>query len=344
MHFETLNPAQQQAVDQIAGRISQYLEARYLAIRRMNPKLDLVWEDLTWQSMNSLRTSLSNFKAHGPLRLNVAETFVGDDEKRQHDFLNPTHQNSIFPEVIDQADKKDSQRTAGQLEIHDMRTLYQSVEASLQNVVQLIQTFIWWDIVDAIDLARFEVKAQRVQAFTTSGVGDETRAWYQQSRKLPSPPSDEEVILIELVGMRASHDNFQARRVGEPGYKMIVRRDPAPHETAEALIPALANQMAISQRLHSGGGLDDQLRAQFAPALGVEPAAVTADRAIVFIDRLVAENRERLRSALLGGASGKPYDMKARQAAELHQRYVQLLGGRTLPEPTVATAPKPEQR
>ena len=133
--------------------------------------------------------------------------------------------------------------------------------------------------------------------------------------------------------MKRSMDNFAGRRNGEPGYKRIIARDQVGVDTANQVIQILANHLRMQTHLRGGSPLDATLTQQFSQALGIDPAQVTTERALAFVDRAVAENRTALRGLLnSANAGGKPYSLKPRQEEEVRRRFTALVGDRKLPE------------
>ncbi|HNM47090.1 MAG TPA: hypothetical protein PKH51_08740, partial [Candidatus Sumerlaeota bacterium] len=151
------------------AKMQLYLDMRYQQIRRVNSKVDAIWDDLTWQQLSQLRTSLSGDKAFGPQRFHVAELFLSDDQRRIRELLSVKSQNSLLGEIVEEKEKE-THRTGGGLDIHDMRTLFHAIDPGLDKMIGLVQTFIWWDLEDAADLARFEKKVGIVRAFEENGI------------------------------------------------------------------------------------------------------------------------------------------------------------------------------
>ncbi|MDX2177344.1 MAG: hypothetical protein SF028_12840 [Candidatus Sumerlaeia bacterium] len=326
------SPSQVQAVEAVLTQVQRYLDARQPAVCRMNPNLERVWDDLVFQGIAQLHLTLANTKAFGPVRYHIAETFLGDDERRKSDFMSPTHQNSILYEIVEKDDAAGAKRMEGNLEIHDLRTLFKMIEPAFINTVSLIQTFIWWDFLDAVDMARVDLKAGRIRAYREGKLNDQIRAWYKDMMKTPDAVSDEDITVYELWQTRASIQAFEARRQGEPGYKRIVSRDYSGGDNPELLIRAIANQLAIIDHLKAGKPLDPALSAQLAGALKIDQSLLTPDRALSFLEKSVPEQKARLRAVLGGNAPGRPFNLKERQAADLEKRFKDLAGETDVPE------------
>jgi hypothetical protein len=339
MPADNLTPSQRQSVEAIAGHLERFLEKRASTLRRLNPKLENVWEILSWQQVAKLRNVLSSDKAFGPVRYNVAEILVGDDETRQRALLSMTHQNALLPEIVD-AKESDGHRTAGSVEIHDMRTLYTNIDPSLQNSVVLVQTLTWFDFEDAIDLARIDLKLERVAAFDGGGLNDALRQSYRDltgNRNL----TDQDIPLYELRQAKRSLDGFLLRRAGEKAYQAILVREAAANDDPDQLIAAIANWRQHITHISGSGTLDEGMRQGAAKALGIAPADVTPQAAVGLLERMAADAKARLKASLSGASGGRIYNYKDRLASELPARFEAALRGRTLPT-AEASRPAPK--
>lgn len=326
---------QRKAVDSIVAKITQYLDWRYQNVRRMNPKFENVWEDLTWQQLQALRNTLSGDKAFGPVRLHIAEILLGDDFRRVKDMIGigGPPQLSLLNEVVEQKDEH-GKKGHGQLDINDMRSLYGAIDSSLQSLVQVIQAYIWWDLEDACDFARFDKKAGFIQAFEANGITPEMADFYAEQMKATSnkKPNAEDVIVYELKNLKRTLDNYRSRRNVEPGYQMIIRREQSPAENADMLIEAMAGQANWLKTLKRGGSLSEAHIDQFAKAMNTEPGLVSAEKAIAFLEGTYDANRKRLKAALSGGGTGQPFNAKRAQLEEYEKKFAELLKDRKLEE------------
>ncbi len=332
-------PLQKRAVEAIMAKMQLYLDMRYQQIRRVNSKVDAIWDDLTWQQLSQLRTSLSGDKAFGPQRFHVAELFLSDDQRRIRELLSVKSQNSLLGEIVEEKEKE-THRTGGGLDIHDMRTLFHAIDPGLDKMIGLVQTFIWWDLEDAADLARFEKKVGIVRAFEENGITDEMAEYYRELMGVDRKPSGEDVILHECKMLGRTLDLFRTRRNTEQGYQMIVKREMQPTESPDVIIEATANQLGMLKALRGGKVLDDVLKEQFSRALACEPSAVTADRAISFLDNTIQTNKKRLKASLLGAGSGQPYNVKRAQLEEMEKRYSETVRDRKV-EDFASSPPTP---
>ncbi|MEO8377282.1 MAG: hypothetical protein ABI579_06400 [Candidatus Sumerlaeota bacterium] len=331
-------PLQKRAVESIMAKMQLYLDMRFQQIRRVNSKVDAIWDDLTWQQMSQLRTSLSSDKGFGPVRVHVAELFLSDDQRRIRELLSVKSQNSLLGEIVEEKEK-DTHRTGGSLDVHDMRTLFQAIDPGLDKMIGLVQTFIWWDLEDAVDLARFEKKVGIIRAFEENGITDEMADYYRELIGTDRKPAAEDVILHECKMLSRTLDLFRTRRNSEQGYQMIVKREIQPTENPDVIIEATANQMGMLKALRGGKVLDDTLKEQFSKALACEPSTVTADRAISFLDMTIQTNKKRLKAGLMGSGGGQPYNVKRLQLDEMEKRFKETVRDRKVEDANASPAP-----
>lgn len=166
---------------------------------------------------------------------------------------------------------------------------------------------------------------------------DPVREWYQGRMQLKVQPTDEEIIIYELCQMRRSVESFCARRVGEPGFKRIICRELPTDDPSEGIISVLANHQRLRAHLQGGNALDANLQGQFAAALSIDAAEVTAEVALAYVESLIEESRQSLRTALnMTGRGGKPYFLKPRQEIKLREKFKAIVGDRVLPEKNVS--------
>jgi len=322
---------QKRAIESVMSKMTYYLDQRYQQIRRVNPKVEAIWEDVLWQQMTSLRISVSGDKSFGPVRFHVAELMLGDDTKRVRELFSLKSQASLLGEIVE-SKESDGHKTHGALEIHDNRSLAQFVDPSTSGVIVLIQTFIWWDLEDASDWARFDSKAALINAFEQNGITPEMADYYKEVMAIDRKPTAEDVIIHECKMMKRTLEQFRFRRGVEPAYQMIVKRDPAATENPDQIIEAVAQQLNLLKNLRAGHPLDPNVAEQFARALGTEAAHVTQEKAIAFLDNMVQGNKKRLKASLSGVGTGAPYNLKRSQLDEFDKKYLESIKGRKVDE------------
>lgn len=333
-------PLQRKAVDAIMGVMEHYLEMRHQQVIRINPGAELCWEDICWQEMTRLRKTISMDKAYGPVRHHLAQLLLSDDRRKVNDLLQPKGQYSLLGEIVEEREAL-GKKTEGQLEVHDMRTLFRAIDPQTETIITLIQTYIWWDLPDAIIISRFDWKADRIEGFLQKGITDEMAAYYMELMGGEKKPSTDDVINYECRMLERTVNELRIREDEERGFSVIVRRDPTANDDPDRMIEVLAHQMGLLKNLEQGGELDDTLREKFARAMKVEAGQITPDKAADFLEDTIATNKKRLRDALNGKGSGELHNYKLRQLGELERRLKEIVGDRQYQKGDAPVADRP---
>ena len=316
-------PAQKRAVEAILHQAQDYVDMRFEQVRRINPHIEAIWDDVSWQQMTGLRISLASDKSFGPVRCHVGETLLGDDLRRAAEFFNPNSQVNLLGEIIEEREKETA-RTAGVLEIHDMRSLFRAVEPTLERIVTLLQTFVWWDLNDAVDLARFDKKLNMALSLREKAITPEIAEYYKSLMGVEEKPDTYTAVTYELKMLEKTVESFRLRRSGDFGYRMIVMREKGHGDNVDTIIDAIASQNSLLKSLQGGSELEGSVRNQLAKAMNKDPNEVTPPAAMSFLESTVDKNKKRLKQSLLGQSSGPPYNCKARDLQELEAQLEEI--------------------
>jgi hypothetical protein len=252
-----------------------------------------------------------------------------DDKVRVRDLFNPTNQVSIQTEVVEKKDTS-GHKTADILEIHDFRSLYSSIEPSVATAPNVIQIYIWWDLPDACDLARIDLKSARVRSLRERGASDAVRAHYAtvMARAEAEAPTAEEIILHELRRIRENIQHFHRRRNDEPGYQVVPAAKPrAACGNSDPLVTEISRELAVLSTLEAGNPMDSKLKAQFAKALRMGEDDVTNDAAAALLRQKIIENKIKLRETLAEEADGDYYNFKWAQYEQAEKQFKELMQG-----------------
>ena len=327
--FRELNAQQHQCVEAIIGHVRQYLALRSVVTVRANPRMKDLWPNLQWTIITQLRKTLENDKMWGPNRFVIGEVLCSDDKHKIRDIFNPTNQVSIQTEVVDKKDTS-GHTTADILEIHDFRSLYSSIEPSVATAPNVIQIYIWWDLPDACDLARIDLKSACVRLVRERGASDALRARYAalMGRADTEAPTAEEIIIYELRRIRENIQHFHRRRHDEPGYQIVPAAKPrAACGNSDPLVTEIARELSVLSSLESGSPMDPKLRAQFAKALRVADDAVTNEAAATLLRQKIIDNKIKLREMLADEADGDYYNFKWAQFEQAEKQLKELMQG-----------------
>jgi hypothetical protein len=250
-------PAHDRNVEGILEYIRDYLRMREQQAVRINSRLAGIIEDIAWVQVQNLRHLLQKPKAFGGEKYRVADVLASADDAKRKALLGTVDQNSIVSEIINRSEEQ-TKRVAD-LTIHDMRTLFRMIDPSLENIVQLIQHWIYWDLPDASDLHHFDEQVRRIETLRTMDLVEELLSKYRPAlgKTVDQSVSEAEVINFELKRLEAVCTRFVNRRNEDEAYHMIIGRDDEagdPYDykksQAEKLKQRLANeQQKVQQRL-----------------------------------------------------------------------------------------------
>jgi len=212
-------------VDGILNHMRDYLNSREQQVVRMNPKAENVIRDIAWIHLEILRHVLQKPKAFGGEKYRVADVLAGADDNKRKALLSASDQNSILDELIDRPDEMTGKKSAEA--IHDMRTLFRSIDPSLENLVQLIQYWVKWDLPDAADQHSFDEQIRRLSALRGIQMTDDIRSRYRAALGKPvdAPVTDQEIFSMELKRLEQIAGRFCARRSEDEPYQLIIRRE-----------------------------------------------------------------------------------------------------------------------
>jgi len=213
-------------VQQILAKVQDYMDVRFAHASRVNPNIRHIYSDIRWQQLMSLKLILESSKAYGPDRYYVADILCEQNASRKKALFNPTDQNSILNEIINLKEEEGKQKRAGQLPISSMRTFYTALNPSLERIVELIQTWIWWDLNDASDLVAFEHQAAVIQQLHKKEIDGPLSDHYQKLLRKAASEIDKPLVLnYEFDRLEQIQKSFEERREFDEGYQMIVKRD-----------------------------------------------------------------------------------------------------------------------
>ncbi len=221
-------------VDGIVTHMRDYLDSREQQVVRMNPVLGNVIKDVAWIHLEILRNVLHKSKAFGGEKYRVADVLAGgDDAKRKALFSNSGDQNSIMDEIIERTDESGKKVTDHS--IHDMRSFFRSIDPALENLVQLIQHWIKWDLPDAADQHGFDEQVRRLTALRGVQMTDDLRARYRQAlgKTADETVSDLEIFQMEMRRLDQIAGRFCGRRSEDEPYQLIICRDKPAGENSD---------------------------------------------------------------------------------------------------------------
>jgi len=327
--------------------LREYLDLRFAHAGRLNDKFLQVQADLTWHELRSVGRVLRKTKPFAELRVAVADILVSFDDVKKRSLTYAKSQSQIMNEIVTIFEEKDMIKT-GLLAIRDIRALYKAIDPFLLHVIELIQTWVWWDLLDAGDMFHFDCQLDRIEALRVEQPNERILAYYRQI--VPRPPEKEidqkDIIDFEfhraadLVGM------FKHRREMDEDHQGIIAMQAPDERYAEPEVVQLAQHVRAADSLRNSEQVDPNLREYYSRALHCTPDHVTRDHALEFEQRHLTQAKLDLAELLhLTGRRGIPYDFKEWQMEGIQER-LELLRAEVDPQPRyqppTVEEPKPE--
>ncbi len=318
-------------IDGLMVYLKEYLDLRFSHACRINPSIQRIREDLMWHEIASLRQVMAENKAWGPDKYVVIDILTSFDEKKITNLFTQTDNQQIFSEIVTEADTEKKKQQMDAEAIKDIGTFYKSIDPSLGATVLLVQTWIWWDLKDALILNLLDLQAERIAALQKMEMSTNLQVFYRNEMHLPEKSlTMEDVLAFELKRTRAIEERFNQRRQADPGYQIIIRRDPAPDKSFESQITALAHRLRVVDSIKKANKLDDAQKQYYAKLLRREPDSLTVEAALQCETSAIATARAALAKACADDQGlGEPYDFKKSQcklAREKVARIEKMLG------------------
>lgn len=318
----------QRNAELILNRLSDYLSIRFDLAGRINAPLKGIKQDLMVHELANVRRSLLSDKIYGPIKMSVTDVFMGDDDKKRRGLMSASDQTSIQVELVSHCQDSKVEATRGQIKIHDLKTFYAAINPDLAELMDLVETWIWWDILDAAEIVRFEQKIQQIQAVRQGRLGEEGRKKYlvlihppvpgEEETARPHTVSDDEVIRYEFKQLIAIREQWQYRRGNERGYQYVLKRDEAPAKPMGELVHRIGEYARQYETIEGLDALDDETKQKYADTLHLSADKVTQK---VILDQLqalmVQAEREMLGQIDRDVQLGPPYNYKERQAEQM---------------------------
>ncbi|HBF34907.1 TPA: hypothetical protein DDW35_10140 [Candidatus Sumerlaeota bacterium] len=352
----SLTDQQQQQIDGIIAHLDDFLDKRFDQAIRVMPRLAAAESDIRWHQVATIRQILEEAKGFGPERISVCHLLCSPDEEKKRALFSPVNQVSLLNEIIpaDDESKKDSHSggsTGTQLEIRNVKLFYKALDPTLDRIIVLLQTWIWWDLRDAAELYRFDMQEYRIQSLITRQLDARVIEYYRQemNAKAGVEIARTDILRFELGRTKEIIDYFQHARTQEKGFQVVVVSEERSGSTeADTTCVRLAKRiMAIDKmRAQKDEELDGQLKAYYAAQMGVPPEQMTRETAVDYEEMLARRDRQALTDYLVSGCQmGKTSNYKKLKEEDMKVRFEALCNAAgVVVQTTAVAAPQPEMQ
>lgn len=329
----------------VLNHLRGYLLARFGHINRINSKFRRLEGDLVWHQLEVVRQVIAQSKPYAEFRFIVADVLISFDREKKRGLFANNSQTCLLSQIVTTLEEVDTTST-GVLHIRDMRGLYKTIEPALDHLIELMQIWIWWDLLDASEMFLFENQLERIANLGRAPLTDEDKAYYQAAFQAITSEKEqyrdvtlENICAYELERTAVILTDAKRRREYEEIYQEIIGYENAEDHSLDQKVIQLAQHLRANIMLHESADVDESLRDFYGRVLHCERAEVTTDRAIDYEDRYIDSAKRDLSDAMQNPEiSGKRYNYKKREFARAVSRLQTLQAQFQTEEPKQETA------
>jgi len=231
--------------------------------------------------------------------------------------------NCLISSIVTVIDDVDTKKT-GVLHIRDLRGLYKVFDPRLDSIVELIQIWIWWDIVDASDMHLFDTQLERLTTLARASINERLEVYYRNEMKLErvSAPTLEEIRKFELDRTEKLLGDFETRLSQEEIYQEIIGYEMTEDRVVDHKFIDLAEHLREFGKLTADEALDKATRSHYSRMLRIGEGTVTHEKAVIYERKFIDEAKRELLEVLESEeSSGTRYNFKQHQFDECKERF-----------------------
>lgn len=333
---------QERKIQGLLRCLSEYLTARFEQAARINPSLRRVQNDLVWLELASVRQVFATLKGFGPDRIAVVDVLLSFDDKKKDSLYTLTNQSTIYNQIVtEEEEKKETMEGRG---IRDLTSFYKMLEPGLERIITLVQTWIWWDLKDAVDLHLIDLQADKIRALSRAQMTPEIAEYYRiEMQEAPKDLSIGHALAFEFQRAKRAAAAFEHRRDTDPQHKIILKRDRINDEELDAQTEQLTRCLREVEQVRKADELQPETREEYAIVFACPPDQVSKQRVLDRVQENLAAQRAKLRAMLDSEESwGEPYDFKEKQGDMVREKMARMeetaRAASSLPKPAAEPA------
>lgn len=334
-----LNPYTEINAVGVLKNLTQYLDIRFDYAARLNPKMRQVEMDLKWHQLDATRHLLLKSKPLGEVRFHVADIMVSYDVDKKRMLYSPKGQIAIMGEVLT-SQKDDLHAKGGGQGIRDLATLYTAIDPWLKPILELMQTWTWWDLPDSADMTLYDQSLDRFRQLSQGQIDDKLKAYYTQEMKSEKSPdmTMQGILDFEFYRMESVVLAVEKRRSEEPNYEQIIARESSGSDNAaHPLVTQLAQHVRAYDSIKATGRIEPSLVDYYSKAIQCASTEVTPQRVLDFEERYLANAKQDVVLAIQKDkGEGEPYNFKLRQYVEI-RKMLENLRAQVKPRPKASS-------
>ncbi len=269
--------------------------------------------------------AISGWKAWEGEKRIVADVLCGDNLNWRLSVFSTTGQHSIMHEIVAVSDET-APASETTLRITDIKMFYQAIDPTIGGMIELAQTWVWWDLPDAVILLNLETQLQRMERLREVELADQLLAHYRTIFGRSAEITRERILGYELRSLQRLQQEFTVRRTDELPHEVILHREIVDNSGVDHRIAELHQEIDRFNSLEKVDTLDEEMTKHFARRLAVDPAQLTHEHALHWQRSHVEESKVHLQSSLATGqVLGPPENFKEAQLNEMNARIQKLV-------------------
>ncbi len=318
---------QNRDVEGIVAQLDIFLDRRFEQACRVSPVLSNVETDMRIHQMTTMRSVLSSKKGFGPVRIMVSDILSSDDEAKKRDLFNVVDQVCIIAEIVTE-DQDKSGSASKTLDVMDVKSFYMALNPSLGTILNLVQTWLWWDLLDASELYRFEMQEKRLAKLAKTDINQQMIDVYIQEmdKKRGTVLEKKEIIDFEVQRTEDIVTRFNTRLQETGAYQIIPILSKRKGTTeADTACINLAKKLTAISKLQASETLEDNVLRYYSTQLGINADALTREKIIEFETNQADMERANLVEKLKAcNSSGKVESYKEIRYADICKRLASI--------------------
>jgi hypothetical protein len=196
-------------------------------------------------------------------------------------------------------------------------------------MMDLVETWIWWDILDAAEIVRFEQKIAQIQAVRQGKVTEEGRKRYnalihpagaEEEAAAPRVQgvTDEDIIRYEFKQLMGLREQWAYRRGNDRGFMYVLKRDELPPKPQGELVHRLGEIARRYELVEGLDELDEETRQAYAGEMHVAAEKLTQKAIQEYLFGVMIQiEREMMQQIDRDTQLGPPYNYKERQGEQM---------------------------
>lgn len=314
-------PTQKKKIDGICRYLSKYLHYRANHLVRCCPKLKTAMSDVKWHTLDRMTEVLMAKKMFGTDRVMIADGITGDNETIKRGIFSPVGQYSIISDVIER--KAATTEVGSGVTITNIKELYKFIDPVYENLIELIQSWFWWDLRDAVDNYLLETYLERINKLINIELTPPICDVYKKllNKGAEEPITKNEIINYEFQKIGELFKSMQKRRMEEHSVQKILARDPFNRLEIDDYILEMGESIKRTRKLLSSNEINENDKDFYSRKMGIKPSDVSIPKALKYEENEI--NRlETLLSEYLETAShlGEPYNLKTKEIEEYEKK------------------------